>query len=163
MKNTYAAFLSALAYKCGRVVLSRTSFCFVICKLILYFHILFMYHALYIPTFIFILYFPCFPFFSIYHNRKQMLKLKNFKNSHIQNIVSTLIKVVKLDVQNNNIVSALSDAVTIKVEKDNVNLTLFKVVNFNVYVHNVVLTLIRYCPTLQSHITLTTTLRQRWF
>ena len=99
MKNTYAAFLSALAYKCGRVVLSRTSFCFVICKLILYFHILFMYHALYIPTFIFILYVPCFPFFLIYHNLKQVLKLKNFKNSHIQNIVSTLIKVVKLDVQ----------------------------------------------------------------
>ena len=37
MKNTYAAFLSAIAYKCGRVVLSRTSVYFVISKLILLF------------------------------------------------------------------------------------------------------------------------------
>ena len=37
MKNTYAAFLSAITYKCGRVVLSRTSVYFVISKLILLF------------------------------------------------------------------------------------------------------------------------------
>ena len=85
-----------------------------------------------------------------------------FENGHIQNVVSTLINVVKLDVQNNNIVSALSNVVNINVEIDNVNVTLFNVVNFNVYIHNFVSTLIRYCPTSRSHITLTTTLRQRW-
>ena len=37
MKNIYAAFLSAITYKCGRVVLSRTSAHFVISKLILLF------------------------------------------------------------------------------------------------------------------------------
>ena len=37
MENTYAAFLSAITYKCGRVVLSRTSVYFVISKLILLF------------------------------------------------------------------------------------------------------------------------------
>ena len=38
MKNTsYAAFLSAITYKCGRVVLTRTSVYFVISKLILLF------------------------------------------------------------------------------------------------------------------------------
>ena len=124
------------------------------------------------------LYVPCFFFFLIDHNRKQVLLIKwvtffwsskiffcsfqLFENCHIHNVVSMLINVVKLDVQNNNIVSALSNVVNINVEIDNVNVTLFNVVNFNVYIHNVVSTLIRYCPTSRSHITLTITLRQRW-
>ena len=85
-----------------------------------------------------------------------------FEYGHIQNVVSTLINVVKLDVQNNNIVSTLYNVVNINVEIGNVNLTLLKVVNFNVYIHNVVSTLIWYCPTSRNHITLTTTLRQCW-
>lgn len=53
----------ATMYKCGRVVLYRTSVCFC--------HIIFMYHALLLP----IMYFCpvlSFPFFWIDHNRKQM-------------------------------------------------------------------------------------------
>ena len=37
MKNTYAAFLSAIVYTCGRVVLSRTFVYFLNSKLILLF------------------------------------------------------------------------------------------------------------------------------
>ena len=38
-----------------------------------HFHILFMYRALYFPTFIFALHVPCFSFLLIDHNRKQVL------------------------------------------------------------------------------------------
>ena len=66
-----------------------------------------------------------------------------FQNRHIQKrCLSTLISIVKLDVETNNIVSTLSNAVHINVEIDNVDLTLFKVVNFNVEIHNVVSKLI---------------------
>ena len=41
MKNTYADFLSVIACKCGRVVLSRASVYFVISKLILLFSYIF--------------------------------------------------------------------------------------------------------------------------
>ena len=100
------------------------------------------------------------PFFEA---QKYFFALLNFwpytercfdENGHIQNVVSMLINVVKLDVQNN--------IVNINVEIDNVNLTLFNITNFNVYIHSVVSMLIWYCPTSRSHITLTTTLRQRW-
>ena len=86
----------------------------------------------------------------------------NYSTDHIHNVISTLISVVKLDVENNNIVSTLSNAVNINVEIDNVDLTLFNVVSFNVDVHNDVSTLIWHCRTSSHHITLTTTLRQRW-
>ena len=68
--------------------------------------------------------------------------LFNYSTDHIYNVISTLISVVKLDVENNNIVSTLSNAVNINVEIDNVDLTLFNVVSFNVDVHNDVSTLI---------------------
>ena len=55
----------------------------------------------------------------------------------MQNVVSTLINVVKLDVQNNNMVSTLSNVVNINVETDNVNVTLFNVVNLNVNIHGI--------------------------
>ena len=90
------------------------------------------------------------------------LTLFNYSTDHIHNVISTLISVVKLDVENNNIVSTLSNAVNINVEIDNVDLTLFNVVSFNVDVHNDVSTLIWHCRTSSHHITLTTTLRQRW-
>ena len=68
---------SAIAYKCGQVVLFFTSVYFAISKLpYCYFHILFMYHALYFPTFMFTLYVPCFSFFLIDHNQKQVLLIK---------------------------------------------------------------------------------------
>ena len=92
MKNKYAVFLQYEILKpnniqFGRVVLPHTSVYFAISKLILYFHTVFMYHGLYFPTFVFTLYIPCFPFFLIDHNWKQVLlikwvifflKLKNF-------------------------------------------------------------------------------------
>ena len=67
---------SAITYKCGRVVLSRTSVYFAISKLILLFSYSFHDHAIYFLTFIFTLYVPCFPFFLIDHNRKQVLLIK---------------------------------------------------------------------------------------
>ena len=137
-----------------------------------YFHILFMYHALYFPMFIFTLYAPCFPFFLINHNQKQVLLIKwvifFLKLEDIILLFSTFWKwsysqrcfnfnVMKLDLENNSIVLTLSNFVNINIE-----LTLFNVVNFNVDIHNVVSTLIRHCPTSRRHITLTTTLRPRW-
>ena len=94
---------------------------------------------------------------KVYRNQWKVWICRNIENGHIQNVVLTLINVMELDIQNNNIVSGLSNVVYIKV-----NLALFNVLNFNVYIHNIVLTLIRYCPTSWSHVTLTTTLRQRW-
>ena len=66
-----------------------------------------------------------------------------FSNGHIHNVVSTLLKVVKIYVEIDNIVSTLSNIVQINVEIDNVELMLFNVVNFNIDVHNIVSTLIR--------------------
>ena len=136
MKNTYAAFLSATAYKCGRVVLSRTSVHFVISKLILLFSYSFHVPRMILSNIYFYIVRSMFPF------------LFNWSQSKAGAVN------VKLDVQNNNIVLALSNVVNINVEIDNVNLTLLNVVNFKVYIYNVVLTLIRYCPTLRSHTTL---------
>ena len=65
-----------------------------------------------------------------------------FSNGHIRNVVSTLINVLKIDVENDNVISTLSNVVQINVEIDNVDSTLFNVVNFNVDLHNVVSTLI---------------------
>ena len=66
-----------------------------------------------------------------------------FSNGHIHNVVSALLKVVKIYVEIDNIVSTLSNIVQINVEIDNVELMLFNVVNFNIDVHNIVSTLIR--------------------
>ena len=137
-----------------------------------------MCHALYFSTFIFTLYVPSFLFFLIDHNQKQVLLIKEssfswsskiifcsfqlFQNGHIYNAVSTLIYIIKLDIENDSIVSTLSNVININVEINNVDLTLFNVVNFNVDIHKVDSTLIWHCPTSQCHITLTTTLRPRW-
>ena len=97
------------------------------------------------------------------------LRLKNifcsfqlFEYCHIHNIVSTLINAVKLGIENNNIVWRLSNIVNINTEIGNTDSTLFGVVSFNIAIHNVLSTFIWHCPTLQCHITLTTTLRQCW-
>ena len=66
-----------------------------------------------------------------------------FSNGHIHNVVSALLKVVKIYVEIDNIVSTLSNIVQINVEIDNVEFMLFNVVNFNIDVHNIVSTLIR--------------------
>ena len=65
-----------------------------------------------------------------------------FSNVHIHNVVSTLLNVVKIYVENDNVISTLSNVVQINVKIDNVNSTLFNVVDFNFDVHNVVSTLI---------------------
>ena len=89
---------------------------------------------------------------SVFNLNDFYLKLKNiilfltqaffFSNEYIHNVVSTLPKVVKIDVENNNVVSKLSYVVQINVKIDNVDSTLFNVVNFNVDVYNILVTLI---------------------
>ena len=73
------------------------------------------------------------------------LKLKNilfltrgsififFSNGHIHNVVSTLLSVVQIYVENDNVVSTLSNVVQINVEIDNVDSTLFNVLDGTVY------------------------------
>ena len=61
-----------------------------------------------------------------------------FSNGHIRNVVSTLPKVVKIDVENDNVASTLSNVVQFNFKIHNVVSTLLNVVNFNVNVHNVV-------------------------
>ena len=116
-----------------------------------------MCNALYFATFIFILHIPCFHFFLIDHNQKQVLlikwvvfffKLKNFfllfstfwKSSYPQRI-STLINVLKFDVENNNTASTFSNVIDINIE------------NYQYWFD-----IIRRCDIE----TLTTTLRQYW-
>ena len=70
-----------------------------------------------------------------------------FSNVHIQNVVSTLSNIVKIDVENDNVVSTLSNVVKFNVEKHNVVSMLFYIVNFNFARHNVVSTLIWRCAT----------------
>ena len=150
-------------------MLSSISVYLIISKLILLFsYSFFMHHALHFPTFIFTLYVcPCFPFFLTNHNWKRVLLIiwviffwsskiffcsfQLFENGHIHDVVSTLINIAKIYVENNNIVSTLSNVVT-----------LFSVANFNVDIRSVVSKLIWHYPMSQHHITLTTTLRQRW-
>ena len=126
----YWNLTSAITCKYEREVLFLTSVYFAISKLIL-FHIFFMYHALYFPTFVFTLYVPCFPFILIDHNQKQVLLIKwfiffeaqkklfclfhPFENGHFHNVFSTLINVIKLDVEKNSIVSTFSNVINIKV------------------------------------------------
>ena len=74
-------------------------------------------------------------------------------------IVSTLPKVVKIDIEKDNIVSTLSNVVQINVEIDNVDSRLFNVVSFNIDVHSVVSTLIWCCATSRRYINLKTTLK----
>ena len=84
-----------------------------------------------------------FIFFSfLFLNSKILFFLFNFfPNGHIDNGVSTLIKVVKLDVEKNNIVLTLFKFVSINVGIDKVVST-FNVANLNVDRNNVVSTLI---------------------
>ena len=157
---------SAIRYKYGRAVLSRI-FIFFSCTM----HYTFQ-------RLLFTMYFPYFPLFLIDRNQKQVLLIKEssfsasskiffssfhfLKNDHIHNFASTLIKIIKLDIESNNIVSTLSNVVNINVEIDNLDLMLFNGVNFNIDIYKVVWTLIWHCPTSQWHITRTATLRQHW-
>ena len=67
---------SAIMYKSGRVVLFLHQFILSSGNSYCYFYILFMYHTVYFPTFIFTLYVPFFAFFLIDHNQKQVLLIK---------------------------------------------------------------------------------------
>ena len=69
-------------------------------------------------------------------------RLNVFPNDHIRNGVSTLPKVVKIDVENDKVVSTLSNVVQFNAEIYNLVSTLLSAVNFNVEVHNVVSALI---------------------
>lgn len=84
IKNTYAAFLWYDILK-EKEHINLEEQCYLVHQFILAstnshckFQILFMYHTLYIPTCIFVLYFSCFPFLLIDHNRKQVLLIKRF-------------------------------------------------------------------------------------
>ena len=68
--------ISVLMHKCGQVVLFLTSVYFAISKLILLFLCSFQVPCIILPTFIFTLYLPRFPFFLIDHNQKQVLLIK---------------------------------------------------------------------------------------
>ena len=85
-----------------------------------------------------------------------------FSNGRICNVVSTLLNVVKIDVENDNVVSTLSNVVQFNVEIHNVVSTLLNLVNYNFDVNNVVSTLIWRCAMSRLHINLKTTLSQRW-
>ena len=100
MKNTWCFFTiwnlkSAVTCKYGCYSLdqfmlpSANSYC--------YSHILFMYHALYFPTFIFTMCVTCFPFFFIDHNQKQVLLIKRviFFLKH-KNILFALFNFLKM-------------------------------------------------------------------
>ena len=65
-----------------------------------------------------------------------------FSNDHICNVVSTLLNVLKIDIENDNVVSTLSNVVQFNVKIHNVVSTLLNVANFNGDVHIVVSTLI---------------------
>ena len=78
-----------------------------------------------------------------------LLKLKNiyfcyfqWSYGHIHSVVSKLVNVVKLQVENNNIASTLSSIVHINVRIDDVDLTLLDAVSFNVNIQSVARTLI---------------------
>ena len=66
----------------------------------------------------------------------------SFFNGHIDNVVSTWLNVVQIDIENDNVVSTLHNVIQINFELDIVGSTLFNVVNSNVNVRNVVSALI---------------------
>ena len=82
-----------------------------------------------------------------------------FANGHIHNVVSMLINVKKLNVENNNTIWTLSNVVNINVEINSVDSILFSVVYYNVDKHNVVSMFIWRCLSSRRHINLTTTLK----
>ena len=77
-----------------------------------------------------------------------------FGNKHFHDVVSTLINILKLDVDKDNVFSTLPKVVCISVEIHNVDSTLYVLVNPNVEIHHVVSTMVWHW-----HIS---TKRQRW-
>ena len=94
-------------HKYGRIVPSVHEFILLSANSRCHFRITFMYIALYFLTSFSILYFSCFPFFSINHNQKHVLWIL----WSYPNVVSTLV-----NIENDNIVSTLSCVVNINVE-----------------------------------------------
>ena len=89
-------------------------------------------------------------------------RLNFFWNGHIRNVISTLLNVAKIDVENDNVDSALSNVVQFNVKIHNNVPTLLNVVNISVGVRNVFSTLIWRCATSQRHINLKATLNRHW-
>ena len=77
-----------------------------------------------------------------------------FGNKHFHDVVSTLINILKLDVDKDNVFSTLPKVVCISVEIHNFDSTLYVLVNPNVEIHHVVSTMVWHW-----HIS---TKRQRW-
>ena len=85
-------------------------------------------------------------FYDFYLKIKNILLVSRFicqlfAFGHVHNVVSSLVNIVKLDIENDKVVSTLSNVVNINVEICYVDSTLFNVVNFNVDVHNIAPTL----------------------
>ena len=85
-----------------------------------------------------------------------------FAKGHSHNVVSMLINVVKLNVENNSIVLTLPNLANITVDKCNVDSTLFNVRNFDFDKHIFDSTLIWRCLTSRRHISLIKTLKPHW-
>ena len=134
---------SAISYKCGRVVLFLTQVYFSITKLILLFSYCSHVPCMIISKEYYYIVLSMFPFVfkwsqwkasavnqmspSLFWSPKIFFcSFQFFENGHIHNVVSTLINVMKLDVENNSIVSTLSNVVNINIEIDNLDLTLFQ-------------------------------------
>ena len=83
-----------------------------------------------------------------------------FGNGHYYNVVSTLINVVKLNVEKDNVVLMLSNVVHTNVEIHNVDSTFLNVVNSNVKIRNIHLMLIWGCLTPRRHVNQKATLKQ---
>ena len=107
---------SAITSKSGRVMLFLTSVYFAIRKLILLYSHSFHVSCIILFDVYFYIRLSCFPYFLIVHNQKEVLLIKwvsffssskifaccfqLFENGHIYNVVSTLISVMKLNVEN---------------------------------------------------------------
>ena len=85
-----------------------------------------------------------------------------FANDHIHNVVLTLPKTMKVDVENYNVVLMLSSVVYINFEIDNADSTLFNVINCNVDKHNVFSALVWCYLRLWRLVNLKISLKQRW-
>ena len=145
LQFTISNFKGAITYKCGRVVLFRTSVYFAISKLILLFSYSFHVPCIILSNVYFYIVLSMFLFFLIDHNQKQVLLIKwvifpfeaqkwcffqLFENG--STLCNSTLKIATLFGRQ-------------RCQSWNMQRR-FDVVNFNIGIHNVVSTLIWQCP-----------------